>query len=107
MPPFLASPDFFQQAQAGSQFAKPHTAAMDMFVMINLAFLMFMLAFFACWAWLIWRRTTQPEPHVKLLMELEDELAQEQKNAALRDLHSESTSEPRASWEREADWWRK
>ncbi len=107
MIPILASPDFFQQAQAGSHFAKPHTAAMDLFVMINLAFLMFMLGFFACWAWLIWRRTTQPKPHIKLIMELEDELAQEEKSTAQRDSNPESGSESRASWEREADWWRK
>jgi hypothetical protein len=107
MLPFLASFDFFQQAQTGSEFAKPHTAAMDMFVMINLAFLMFMLGFFACWAWLIWRRTTQPAPHMKLIMELEEELAQEKKNATMRDGTPEGTPEPRAGWEREADWWRK
>ncbi|MCA1964513.1 MAG: hypothetical protein LDL31_11255 [Prosthecobacter sp.] len=85
------------------QIGPAHTAAMDWFVLINLAFLMFMLGFFACWAWLLWRRCTRPAPHLQLLMELEEELAEEKAHPQGTD----GPAEPRAEWERAPDWWRK
>ncbi len=72
---------------------------------------MFMLGFFACWAWLIWRRTTKPPPHVQLIMELdeEDEEVRKQETTSTEST-APSSAEPepeRAPWEREQDWWKK
>ncbi|OYW30991.1 MAG: hypothetical protein B7Z47_02495, partial [Chthoniobacter sp. 12-60-6] len=50
--------------------------ASDWAVLFTLGTLLFLLGAFAMWAWLIWRRTTHPAPHVKLLMELEEEQAE-------------------------------
>ncbi len=71
-------------------------------VLFTLGTLLFLLGAFAMWAWLIWRRTTHPAPHIKLLMELEDEAASEAR-AALP--HEEP--EPKAPWEQSPDWWKK
>lgn len=98
MPAVLAFPVFLQHAHDG----RSSTAAMDWFVVINLAFLLFMLGFFACWAWLILRRTTRPEPHIQLLMELEEELSRTPPEP-----EKEKAGEAPAEWEREPDWWRK
>lgn len=112
----LAFPVYVQQSGTGAATgvgaSGEHTVAMDLFVLINLAFLMFMLGFFACWAWLIWRRTTRPPPHIQLIMELddEDEEARKQESTAESTAPSSSAAEPepeRAPWEREQDWWKK
>lgn len=50
-----------------------NTAALDLSILATLGFLFFLLGCFATWAWLIWRRGSHLEPHVKLLMELEEE----------------------------------
>ncbi len=101
----LAFPVYLQQPGSGA--AGEHVMAMDWFVLINLAFLMFMLGFFACWAWLIWRRTTNPPPHAKLIMELEDEDAASRHDEHASG-HAPHAGEPeRAPWEREQDWWKK
>lgn len=96
----LAFPVYIQRPEAG--IAAEHVAGMDWFVMINLAFLLFMLGFFACWAWLIWRRTTKPAPHIQLLIEMEEETSRQE--AATADHGNEPE---RAPWEREQDWWKK
>ncbi len=75
--------------------------ASDWFVLFTLGTLLFLLGAFAMWAWLIWRRTTKPEPHVKLLMELEEEAASEARTSAPRE-----EPEPPASWEQSPDWWK-
>lgn len=77
-----------------------HVVAMDLFVLINLGLLLFMLGFFACWAWLIWRRTTRPEPHIQLIMELEDD------PEFTGHLKAPAEENSRAAWERDQDWWR-
>lgn len=93
---------------SGSGTGGEHTVAMDLFVMINLAFLMFMLGFFACWAWLIWRRTTKPPPHIQLIMELDDEEAAKYKDKDSPESSAPAGDQPeRAPWEREQDWWKK
>lgn len=76
------------------------TAALDGFVLVTLGFLFFLLGCFATWAWLIWRRSTRPPPHARLLMELaeagEDEI-----------LHGADAPAPGAqAWEKPADWWK-
>ncbi len=99
----LAFPVYLQHHETG--MAGEHVAGMDWFVMINLAFLFFMLGFFACWAWLIWRRTTKPAPHIQLLMEMEEETSRQEAAAAESTSHADVPE--RAPWEREQDWWKK
>jgi hypothetical protein len=80
------------------------TEAMDWFVLINLAFLFFMLGFFACWSWLIWRRTTKPPPHIKLIIEMQEEAEVDETKTGETSAAGESE---RAPWERDPDWWQK
>lgn len=77
--------------------------ASDWAVLFTLGTLLFLLGAFAMWAWLIWRRTTHPEPHVKLLMELEEEEAERE----ARKMMPREESEPQAPWEQSPDWWKK
>jgi len=77
--------------------------ASDWFVLFTLGTLLFLLGAFAMWAWLIWRRTTQPEPHIKLLMELEAEDSAGEAGAATPD----EEPEEQAPWEQSPDWWKK
>lgn len=74
--------------------------ASDWFVLFTLGTLWFLLSAFAIWAWIIWRRSTRPQPHVRLLMELEDEKEGEHNTHA----DKPDTSAP---WEQSADWWKK
>ena len=76
--------------------------ASDWFVLVTLGTLLFLLGAFAMWAWLIWRRTTRPEPHVKLLMELEEEQSASEARAAAPC----EEIEPPAPWEQPPDWWK-
>ena len=85
-----------------SKVPREWVEASDWFVLCTLGTLLFLLGAFAMWAWLIWRRTTHPAPHVKLLMELEAEAADEKRHAAPRE-----EPEPNAPWEQPADWWKK
>lgn len=80
--------------------------ASDWAMLFTLGTLFFLLGAFAMWAWLIWRRTTRPEPHVKLLMELEEE-AESERRAATSSASGEEPGSPRAPWEQSADWWKK
>ena len=77
--------------------------ASDWFVIFTLGTLLFLLGAFAMWAWLIWRRTTRPEPHIQLLMELEDEEHAGEARAAA----SAEEPETPAPWEQSPDWWKK
>ena len=104
---YLQPTGYGASSGSGSGSAGPHTVAMDWFVLINLAFLMFMLGFFACWAWLIWRRTTKPPPHVQLIMELEEEEAARQEERLSAESATPTGEPERAPWEREQDWWKK
>ena len=80
-----------------------HSApGMDWVVIIHIAMLFFVLGFFASWAWILWRRSHRPKPHIKLLMELEDDLRREQQAAG----KSERQGATRQPWERDPDWWR-
>ncbi|MDB6007364.1 MAG: hypothetical protein JWR15_4351 [Prosthecobacter sp.] len=77
--------------------------ASDWAVLFTLGTLLFLLGAFAMWAWLIWRRTTHPPPHVKLLMELEEE---EEAEREARKMTPREESEPQAPWEQSPDWWK-
>ncbi|MFC5455546.1 hypothetical protein [Prosthecobacter fluviatilis] len=94
---FLPRPEG-DTAKVSRQWAE----ASDWFVLFTLGTLFFLLGAFAMWAWLIWRRTTKPEPHVKLLMELEEE---SEANARKTTLDEEPES--RAPWEKAPDWWQR
>ena len=101
MASLLTLPVFVQRSDSG--MVGKSAEAMDWFVLINLACLFFMLGFFACWSWLIWRRTTKPAPHIQLIMEMEEEAAKQPEAST----EAAATGEPeRAPWERGADWWR-
>ncbi|WP_395741218.1 hypothetical protein [Prosthecobacter sp.] len=82
--------------------------ASDWAVLFTLGTLFFLLGAFAMWAWLIWRRTTRPEPHVKLLMELEEEEQEANGRKAPSPAAPAEESSPQAApWEQSADWWKK
>lgn len=79
--------------------------ASDLFVLFTLGTFLFLLVCFGVCAWMIWRRTTRPEPHVQLLMELANEgdpPAEAQRAAA-----GDATETPLAPWEKPEDWWKK
>lgn len=100
MLPTLALEIFIKRPEFGAH--AENTAAMDLFVLANLGFLFFLLGFFAVCGWMIWRRTTKPEPHMQLLMEMEvEQTALSQKSQTFPSQKEES-----APWERSADWWR-
>lgn len=80
--------------------------ASDWFVLFTLGTLLFLLGAFAASAWMIWRRSTRPEPHVRLLMELEDESTQAAAATAGAAPAGEKP-ETAAPWEQPADWWKK
>jgi hypothetical protein len=48
-----------------------------------------------------WRRTTKPEPHVQLLMELENDNTPEKLAAAQREQEGDA-----APWDKSSDWWK-
>lgn len=74
--------------------------AAQWFVIITLATLFFLLGCFATLMWVIWRRSVNPPPHVRLLMEMAEE---EERHAAKAGGGDDKTAAP---WERDADWWR-
>jgi len=94
---FLARPE-----GGTAKISRAWLEASDWAVLFTLGTLFFLLGAFAMWAWILWRRSTKPEPHMKLLMELEDEAEREQRRAAARE-----EPEPKAPWEQSADWWKK
>ncbi len=75
--------------------------ASDWFVLFTLGTLLFLLGTFATCAWIIWRRSAHPEPHVRLLMELAEEAEQDTPAAP-----AQQKPEPQAPWEQSADWWK-
>jgi len=95
---------FFPRPEGGTvKVPREWVEASDWFVLFTLGTLLFLLGAFAMWAWLIWRRTTKPEPHVKLLMELEEE----EPAGEARTSEAAEKPETQAPWEQSADWWKK
>jgi hypothetical protein len=94
---------FLPRPAGGTQkIPRDWAEASDWFVLFTLGTLLFLLGAFAMWAWLIWRRTTKPEPHVQLLMELENATERE-KDATPRT----DDTEPNTPWAKSGDWWKK
>ena len=81
----------------------PNPAA-ELFVLFTLTTLFFIIGTFALWMWLLWRRSVNPPPHVKLLMELQDE---EDAAAKSKPVGPDDKDEPAQPWERSADWWKR
>lgn len=103
LPQFLA---FLPRPEGGTApVPRQWAEASDWFVLFTLGTLLFLLGAFAAWAWIIWRRSTRPEPHMRLLMELEtQEENHENTPAAGREKTGPSSPAP---WEQPADWWKK
>ena len=76
-------------------------SAAQWFVVSTLVTLFFLLACFATLMWMIWRRTVNPPPHVRLLMEIAEEENKLEIKAAKR-----GNEDVSGTWERDADWWR-
>ena len=74
--------------------------ASEGFVMFTLATLFFTLGCFVTWMVFIWRRSVNPPPHVRLIMEVQEEASREEHQPAAEDA-------PKQPWEKNADWWRK
>ncbi len=92
---------FFPRPESGTApIRREWVEASDWFVLFTLGTLLFLLGSFAVWAWIIWRRTTRPQPHMRLLMELEEEPA-----AGSMTVHSDEPTAP--PWRQPADWWKK
>ncbi|MFM7605867.1 MAG: hypothetical protein ACKO8Z_11825 [Prosthecobacter sp.] len=75
--------------------------AAEWFVISTLVTLFFLLGCFATLMWVIWRRTVNPPPHVRLLMEMAEEEGKLETKAAGR-----GNEDVRDAWERDSDWWR-
>ena len=86
---------------ADAMTASDIVPAAQWFVIITLTTLFFLLGCFAMLMWVIWRRTVNPPPHVRLLMEMADEEESREKQAT-----KAGDQDARAVWERDADWWR-
>lgn len=96
----LAFAVFLHPPQAGAHTAD--TMAMDVFVLFTLCTLFFLLGCLATAAWQIWRRTTRPQPHERLLQELAETDADTLLGGG------ERASEPGGGpWAKPADWWRR
>ncbi len=77
-------------------------AGSDAFVLTTLGFLGFLFGAFTVAAIVLWRRQAHPEPHRRLLMELEEEQQQDPETTPQA---TNAPDEPQAQpWERWADW---
>ncbi|MCB1209136.1 MAG: hypothetical protein KDK97_07400 [Verrucomicrobiales bacterium] len=81
---------------AGGQFVQ----AGHWFMIFNLASFIFVIGFLGAFGWMIWRRTTRPEAHMKLIMELDDAEVPEPPASRVKD------QTPKHPWEKSADWWK-
>lgn len=102
----FAFPIYLRHPEGGMHAAD--TAAMDWFVIATLCFFFFLLGCFAMAACQIWRRTTRPDPHVQLLMELaeSDEADREDHQDENAGEKSPGLTAPREPWEQAPDWWK-
>ena len=98
----LAFPIYYRRPAAGTYAA--NTAAMDWFVIATMCFFFFLLGCFAMAAYQIWRRSTRPDPHVQLLMELAE--SDEEKLIQNVDEPPPAMSAPAEPWEKKPDWWK-
>lgn len=77
------------------------TAGGDAFILITLAFLFFVLGVGVVSAYILWKRQHRPQPHRRLLMEIEQDQLQSSGTAPA------PSGDSVKSWEKDADWWRK
>ena len=83
------------------------TTAGDLFVLAHLGFFFLLLGCFGWAAWSIWRRTCRPQPHMRLIMEIEEaatagRMPQPEPVRPPREKKAESPP-----WERPEDWWKR
>jgi hypothetical protein len=86
-----------------------HILAGDLFVVAHLGFFFLLLACFGWAAWGIWRRTTHPQPHMALLMEVgSGGNAEPVVEASASPGAGEGSVGPAegSAWERSPDWWK-
>lgn len=83
------------------------TVAGDLFVVAHLGFFFLLLGCFGWAAWSIWRRTCRPQPHMRLIMELEEAAAARTLAEAepARPVREKTNDTP--PWERPEDWWKR
>ncbi len=102
----LAFPVWLQRPEAGQPLAP--SEASDLFVILHLCCLFFLLGCIATSAWIIWRRNYRPPPHLQLVMELHyDEDDQEEASPSPQSTSSSKESPAPEPWEKPADWWKK
>ncbi len=94
----------WRPAEAASSFGLrvEGTAAGEFFVLAHLGFFFLLLGCLGWAAWNIWRRTCRPQPHLKLIMEMDEERAASARPAA----GISDDASGAAAWERPADWWK-
>ena len=95
--------------RAGSVVSGEQVIAGDWFVVAHLAFFFLLLGCFGLAVWSIWRRTTRPAPHMRLLMELQEESEEAGESALARGMGAGGETGRRLErepWERSEDWWR-
>jgi hypothetical protein len=102
MNPLLAFLISHRRPEGGAYAAD--TAAMDWFVFATLCCFFFLFGCFATAAFFIWRRSTRPEPHVQLLMELDESDAEGLPEET--DKKPPQQAAPREPWEKTPDWWK-
>ncbi len=77
--------------------------ASDAFVLSTLVCLWFLIACFVIGAWVLWCRSTRPQPHQRLMIEMEDDANPADAQASTIGGAEEKTPPP---WEKPADWWK-
>ncbi len=88
-------------AAAATEIPREWVEASDWFVIFTLGTLFVLLSSFAVWAWILWRRSSRPAPHVRLIMDIDEEI---EKQPEVTQPPTPSHSLP--AWERPADWWK-
>lgn len=87
-------------AAATTEIPREWLEASDWFVIFTLGTLFVLLGSFAVWAWILWHRSTRPAPHVRLLMELDEEIEK------AHEVPPPTLTHSRPAWERPEDWWK-
>lgn len=87
--------------------AAGHAQAMDWFVITTVCCLFFLLGCLATMGVIIWRRTNRPKPHMRLLMELDEEPDEQVTTQKTNNGARSRPDRSREGWEKPGDWWQK
>lgn len=96
----LAFPVWMEQPRTNLSGSGDLSRAADLFALLSIGFLFFVLGVIATCTWMIWRRNVAPKPHEQLLMELHHEEPPQPTPA------SDTPALPKALWEKPDDWWK-